>query len=274
MNKLEISLSQTTLDSFIKRNLENFKQETTLSEVIIERSGVKVIGNVHIEKIKINNLSLNEPNLIDLNNVEVQFRLLNIVIEVDIERIHDELKIGGVRVFSWDFFGANPDIRLTIGLEDFVQPNFSASMKCFVNNRDIIVGLNNFDLHSLNLPNDIASRIQNNVIDEMKNYIKDKIPGKWEDKIIDIIGNLARYLPISNLGDWIFQQISNSKVLEKLIEKAVRDQVKDEVVYSVPPAIELGSGNKKVSIVFDETQPFNVEVKEQQLISTVNFKDL
>ncbi|WP_139037491.1 hypothetical protein, partial [Bacillus safensis] len=72
MNKLEISLSQTTLDSFIKRNLENFKQETTLSEVIIERSGVKVIGNVHIEKIKINNLSLNEPNLIDLNNVEVQ----------------------------------------------------------------------------------------------------------------------------------------------------------------------------------------------------------
>ncbi|MBB6625105.1 hypothetical protein H7E67_16930 [Clostridium gasigenes] len=129
-------------------------------------------------------ITLKEPYIIELDKVEVTFSLLNIVIEVDIERIHDKLKVGGFEVASWDFFNSSSDIKFTIGLEEFVKPNFTASMKCFLNDRDVVIGVDEFRVNDLNLPSDIASRIQQNAINEVTNIIKDEIPGRREDKVL------------------------------------------------------------------------------------------
>lgn len=274
MNTVKISLSQKTIDSTVKRILQSFRQEEPMSKVLLDENGVKITGNVHIENVSLESITLKEPHIIELNRIEVAFSLLNIVIEVDIKRIHDELKIGGIKVASWDFFENNPDIKLTIGLEDFVKPNFTASMKCFLNNRDVVIGLDDFKLHDLNLPSDIASRIQQNAINEIKNFIKDKIPGRWEDKILDIIGDLTNYLPVNNLGDWILSNLLDNRKIESMIEDAVKSKISDEVVYTAPSELTLGTGDKQINLALEDVNPIIIEVKEQQLTTTINFKDL
>ncbi|KAB2425285.1 MULTISPECIES: hypothetical protein [Bacillus cereus group] len=274
MNTVKISLSQQTIDSTVKRILKSFHQEEPMSTVLIDENGVKITGNVHIENVGLESITLKELHIIELNRVEVTFSLLNIVIEVDIKRMHDKLEIGGITLASWDFFESNPDIRLTIGLEDFVKPNFTASMKCFLNNRDVIIGLDDFKLHDLNLPSDIASRIQQNAIDEIKNIIKDKIPGNLEDKVLDIIGDLTNYLPINNLGDWILSKLLDNRKIESMIEDAVKSKISDEVVYTAPSELTLGAGDNQINLALEDVNPIIIEIKEQQLTTTINFKDL
>lgn len=274
MNTVKVSLSQQTIDSTVKRILQSFHQEEPMSKILLDENGVKITGNVQIENVALESITLKEPHIIELNKVEVTFSLLNIVIEVDVERIHDELKVGGFTVASWDFFNNNPDISFTIGIEDFVKPNFSASMKCFLNNREVFIGLDDFKVHDLNLPNDIASSIQQNAINEIKNFIKDQIPGRWEDKVLDMIGDLSRYLPIDNLGDWILSKLLDNRQLESMIEDAVKSKISDEVIYTAPSELTLGTGEKQVTLVLEDVNPIIIEVKEQQLITTANFKDL
>ena len=273
MNSIKLSISQKTIDLVVKRTLQSFHQEEPISNVILEENGVKITGNVQIDHIVLESVTLREPHIIDLNKVEVTFSLLNIVIEVDIERIHGKLKIGGVTVASWDFFGSNPDIKFTIGLEDFVKPNFTANMKCFLDNRDIVMGLDNFTLNDLNLPNDIASKIQENAINEIKSVIKDKIPGRWEDKVLDIIGDLAKYLPVRHLGDWILGKLLDNRKIETMIEDAIKSKITNEVVYTAPNELTLGTGDKQFTVTLEDVNPIIIEVKEQQLLTTINFKD-
>lgn len=274
MNAVNVSLSQQTIDSTVKRTLNFFRQDEPISKVLLDENGVKITGNVNIENVILESVTLKEPHIIELNKVEVTFSLLNIVIEVDIERIHDELKIGGFEVASWDFFNSNPDIRFTIGLEDFVKPNFTASMKCFLNNRDVVIGVDEFKVNDLNLPSDIASRIQQNAINEVTNIINDKIPGRWEDKVLAKIGDIAKYLPINYLGDWILSKLLDNRKVESLIEDAVKSKISDEVVYTAQGELTLGTGDKQVTLVLENVNPIIIEVKERQLTTTINFRDL
>lgn len=274
MNTLKISLSQQTINSTIKRTLKSLHQENPISKVLLDENGVKITGNINVENVVLESITLKEPYIIELNKVEVTFSLLNIVIEVDIERIHDRLKVGGFEVASWDFFNSNPDIKFTIGLEDFVKPNFTASMKCFLNDRDVVIGVDEFRVNDLNLPSDIASRIQQNAIHEATNIIKDKIPGEWEDKVLDIIGSISKYLPTNNLGDWILSKLLDNRKVESLIEDTVKNKISNEVIYTTPGEFAIGTGDKQVTLELEDVNPIIIEVKEQQLTTAINFKDL
>jgi hypothetical protein len=276
MNTVKVSLSQQTLDSTVNRIIQSFNQTEPKSTELINESGVKITGNVLVDKPKLESITLVEPNIISLNNVEVSFSTLNIVIGIDVERIKGEFKIAGVEVASWDFFEENPDINLTLGLEEFIKPNFTGSMKCYLNNLDVIIGLNDFKVHDLNIPNDIASRIQQNVISEMTNFIKNAIPGRWDDEIIRIINldNIARYLPFDNIGDWILSKLLEGRKIEAMIEETVKSKISDEVVYTALSDFKLGTGDKQVTLVLEDVNPITIEVKEQQLSVTINFKDL
>lgn len=279
MNSLQINLTQQTLDKFLKSTLATFKQENPVSKDLVNSNGVKVTGNVKVKTINVDSLTLKEPNIIDLNNVHVEFDLLNIVVEVDIKRIHDEIKVidlPGDRFdlkISWDFFNDQPDIRLTFGIEEYFHPTFTASMIWIINGLNISAGLNDFDVHDFNIPNDLGSKIEEQIIKDIKDIIKEKI-GEHAGKVLDFIGDLVRFLPVDNLGNWIIQQITESEGLKVLVEQAVKDNLKPETLYSVPNQFELGTDQNKVSVSLADENPVVVSVKESHLTTLVSFKEL
>ncbi len=274
MNTLEVSLSQQTIDSAVKRGLQFLRQESPLNKELFNERGIKVIGNVHVKSIDLESVTLKEPNIIEVNKVEVAFFLLNIAIEVDVKRIHDKLKILGVTVASWDLFESNPDIELTVGIENLIKPNFSFSLKSFLNNREVVVGLNDFKINTLNLSDDISGQIKQNIINEVKRIIKDAIPGNYEDKVLDLIGDLANLLPMNNIGDWIVGKLLDNRKIEELIEDAAKNMIDNEVVYIAPSNLTLGTGEKQVTLALEDANPIALNVKEHRLITTINFKDL
>ncbi|APO44950.1 hypothetical protein BS614_13650 [Paenibacillus xylanexedens] len=279
MNNLQISLSQTTLNTFLKRSLSLVKQPEPISNVIVEKNGVKVTANIQIKSIEVDDLTLAEPNKISLNNVKLSFELLNVVVEVDIKRIHDSIKVvdlPGDRFdidISWDFFEGEPDIKLTLGIEDYFGPQFTAEMNFSINGLDIIAGLSDFNVLSLNIPSNLGEKIEDQIINEVKQIIRKKI-GKWAEKVLDFIGDLARFLPVDDMASWIVVEISESEVFKQLVEKAVKDNVKEEKVYTLPNEFELGKDQTKINVSLADENPATVHVENGALIGSVNFKDI
>ncbi|MBY0201777.1 uncharacterized protein YpmS [Paenibacillus intestini] len=279
MNNLQISLSQTTLNTFLKKSLSLVRQSEPISNVIVEKNGVKVTANIQLKSIEVDDLNLAEPNKVSLNNVKLSFELLNVVVEVDIKRIHDSIKVlnlPGDRLdveISWDFFEGEPDIKLTLGIEDYFSPQFTAEMNFSINGLDVMVGLSNFNVHSLNIASNLGEKIEDQIINEVKQIIKEKI-GEWADKVLDFIGDLARFLPVDNMASWIVVELSESEVFKHLVEKAVKDNVKEEKVYTIPNKFELGKDQTKVNVSLADENTASVHVENGTLIGLVNFKDI
>jgi|GEM_PF-1813287 len=280
MNNLQISLSQPTLDKFIKIVLAQFRQESPLTKELVNSNGVKVIGNVQVKSITIESLTLKEPNIVDLNKIQIAFELLNIIVEVDVKRAHDEIKILDLPgkkydiAISWDFFKDEPDIRLTFGIEDFFRPSFTASLIWLINGRDIAGGLNDFDVNDFNLADGLGSQIEDRVISAMKDIIKKKIDNKYLNKVLDYIGDLLKLLPVDNIGNWIIKQITDNQALKQLVEQAVKENFKPQTLYTAPGQFEFGADLNKVSISLADSNPIVIAVKDEHLTAWVSFNEL
>ncbi|UPK45951.1 hypothetical protein [Paenibacillus pabuli] len=279
MNNLQLSFSESTLNTVLKKGLSLVKQDEPISKPIVESNGVKITSNVQIKTIEVGNLVLVEPNKIKLNNVKLSFELLNIVVEVDIKRIHDKIKVVDLPGnkfdvnISWDFFGDEPDIRLTLGIEDYLSPEFNAEMSITIDGFDVIAELTNFQVQDLKIPSDLGEKIEQDVIDEVKRIISKKI-GKWADKVLDFIGDLSKYLPVDGLSGWVVSKLTESEALKDLLGTAVKDNVEKQKLYTLPNQFELGKEQTRVTLSLDDQNPLSVFVKDSTLTGSVNFKDI
>lgn len=290
MNNLSVTLTESTIEKFLRSQLANitFQNEETS---LYDNNGIKIVANVHIRKIDFSDFDLTQPDTFAIKKISVEFERINIVISIDIKHFKNKnvivtpdippvtyrgrtiisgREVPDIVLWDIDIFGENPDIQLTIGLEEFIKPVFSVSFNFITNDFKVSLGLKDFKMHDFVLPESIANTVKNNILEEVEKKIKDVVGNNVIGEVLSKIGDLIQMLPVPDITGLIIDNVIKSDQFEQFVESQVRSKIGDYVLY-VPQNFKLGSDQTPIELSINSP---TVNVLENQITISVNVNEL
>ncbi|MCC2250686.1 MAG: hypothetical protein ACQEWU_07390 [Bacillota bacterium] len=269
MNYAEIGLTQQSLGNFITIISKNFVHEE--SDIpIFEEHGIKILANVKARLSPPNSVTLESPSNIAIEHLKLVFEKLEIVISVDLP--HRSIDLPFLPDVS--IFGDNPDIRLTMGIEEFIRPDISLAVGISSNLNDGKHNINleliedKFKIHSFGVPEDLGKIIEDKIGEEIKRII----PGRVDDIILDVLGNLTKILSLPiPFDNWIVNKIIDSEFIKRLAKKSITKTFKEQHIYSIPQEQPIGEGPYKRNLTVTEIP---ISIHDGKLIITANLSDV
>ncbi|MCZ8518868.1 hypothetical protein [Paenibacillus caseinilyticus] len=289
MNNLQVTLTESTIEKFLRSRLEGITFENQEKELRNE-NGVKIVANVHVRKVEFNDFVLTAPDVFSINKILVEFEKLNVVVSVDIKHYKNEnvivtpdipeVRVGPVvitprrevpDIVLWriDIFGENPDVQLTMGLENILKPEFSTSFKFNTNDFKVTLSLADFQVHNFVIPDSIGDELKKQVIEEITNKIKEKIDNKFLDEIMDILEKGVKLFPVPDFSGLINQALK-SKEFEDFVKNQVNSKLGDYVLY-VPANFKLGPNESPIELSIESPV---VSINDHQVTISVNVNEL
>lgn len=292
MNNLSITLTESTIENFLKAQLANITFQNE-ERTMYEENGLKVVANVHIKNIEFNDFDLSVPDTFAINRIGVEFENLNIVVSADIKHVQDRQiivtpdlpdirnpingrviiegrDVPDIILWSVDLFGENPDISLTVGLDELIKPVLSASFKFITNDFKVSLGLTDFKMHDFIIPESIAETVKNNILEEVERKIKDAVGNNVIGDVLGRIGDLLQLLPVPDITGLIIDNVIRSKGFEQFVSSQIRSKLSDYVLY-VPHNFKLGSEQSPIELSINSP---TVNVNENQITISVDVNEL
>lgn len=292
MNNLSVTLTESTIEKFLRSQLANitFKNEEAS---LYDNNGIKIVSNVHVKKIEFSDFDLTQPDTFAIKKISVEFERINIVISVDIKHFKDKKvietpDIPDVRdpitgriiihgrdvpdIVLWDIdiFGENPDIVLTLGLEEFIKPVFSVSFNFITNDFKVSLGLKDFKMNDFVLPESIADTVKKNILEEVEKKIKEAAGNNVIGDVLSKIGDLLQMLPVPDITGLVIDNVIKSKQFEQFVESQVRSKLGDYVLY-VPQNFKLGSDQLPIELSINSP---TVNVLDNQITISIDVNEL
>ncbi|KAA9023571.1 hypothetical protein [Niallia endozanthoxylica] len=292
MNNLSVSLTESTIENFLRSQLANitFQNEETS---LYDNNGIKIVANVHIRTIEFSDFDLIQPDTFAIKRISVEFEKINIVISADIKHFKDRKvietpdipnirnpitgsiivhgrEVPDIVLWSVDLFGENPDINLTVGLEEFIKPVFSVSFNFITNDFKVSLGLRDFEMHDFVLPESIADTVKNNILEEVEKKIRDVVGNDVIGDVLGKIGDLLQMLPDSDITGLVIDNVVKSDQFEQFVQSQVRSKLGDYVLY-VPQSFKLGSDQSPIELSINSP---TVNVLDNQITISIDVNEL
>ena len=300
LNSLQVSLSQQTIEKMLRKVKEATEFNNERADIVkdheIKNIKFNVYSNVHLSKESdFRSFRLVEPNLLFIDDLTIKFQTLNIVIEIDIPKFEQFIGVitppidlnGPLPGGTYDppdigknvsIFKENPDIQLTVGLEEFIQPSFSGGLKVEVRNDNGNYKVyyspdeQTFKFHGINFSENAAQKIYDNIFEEIKNRIKSSVGNDVLDKVIDaLLRNPLDFLPIPDFTNFILDKVLNSEVLRKAIETQITKSFKEKSA-DIPETVSVGEGDLKTELTIDEAP--SVRISGSNLYLDIKLRDI
>ncbi|MDF2014672.1 hypothetical protein [Priestia megaterium] len=290
MNNLQLKLTEGTIENFLKSNLTNieFKNE---EKILFDEKGIKIVGNVHVKKVEFSDFDLTSPDIFSIKKISIEFEKINIVVSVDINHFADRkvivtpdippVSVGGnvivegrevpdIVLWDIDLFGENPDIQLTIGLEQYLKPIFSASFKFNTNDFKVKLGIKDFKVEEFTIPDSIAEEIKNNMVEEVNKKIKKAVGNEHVGEVLSKIGDILKLIPIPDFQGLIIDKVTKSKQFEEFVTQQIQSKLGEYVLY-VPSNFKLGSNDSPIELSINSP---TVSITDDQIIISIDVNEL
>ncbi|PEM35475.1 hypothetical protein [Bacillus pseudomycoides] len=291
MNNLSVTLTESTIEKFLRSQLSNITFQNE-EKPLYDNNGIKIVANVHIRKIEFNDFDLTPPDTFSIKRISVEFERINIVISADIKHLKDEKvivtpdlpdvrdpisgrviirgrEVPDIVLWRIDLFGENPDINLTIGLEEFIKPTISTSFNFITNNFTVSLGLKDFEFNDFVIPESIAETIKDNIVEEVEKTIKNAVGNNPIGDVLAKIGDLLNLLPVPDFTGLVIDNVIKSEAFEQFVANQIRSKLGEYVLY-VPHNIKLGSDQSPIELSINSP---TVNVTDNQITISVDVNE-
>lgn len=292
INNLSVTLTESTIEKFLRSQLSNITFQNE-EKPLYDDNGIKIVANVQIKKIEFNDFDLTPPDTFAIKKISVEFERINIVISADIKHIKNEnvivtpdlpdvrdpftgrviiegREVPDIVLWRIDLFGENPDIKLTIGLEEFIKPTISAGFNFITNNFTVSLGLKDFEFNDFIIPESIAKTIKDNIMEEVERTIKNAVGNNPIGDVLAKIGDLLSLLPVPDVTGLVVDNVIKSEAFEEFVANQIRSKLGEYVLY-VPHNFKLGPDQSPIELSINSP---TVNVTDNQITISVDVNEL